>query len=354
MTGHSLSEGFSCPLPISHHEAIMLGHGSGGAMTAELIQRVFLKYFHSDGLQQKNDAANLAIPDNIHRIAVTTDSHIVTPLFFPGGDIGRLAVCGTVNDLLTAGATPKWLSAAFILEEGLPIAVLEQILESMKKSAEEAQVEIVTGDTKVVERGKGDGIFINTTGIGYIAENFQPGGEKAAPGDAVILSGTIGDHGMAVLCARGELGIRADISSDAAPLNEIVRNLQPFARSVHVLRDPTRGGLSTTLNEIANQSQVGIELDEKSIPISKEVNAVCEMLGFDPYTIANEGKMIIIVPDEIKQDVLLAIRRSKYGENAAIIGRVFPNHSPIVLLQTNLGTHRILDPLPGELLPRIC
>ena len=354
MTGQNLSEGFSCPLPVSHHEAIMLGHGSGGTMTAELIHRVFLKYFHSDGLQQKNDAANLSLPDKIHRIAVTTDSHIVTPLFFPGGDIGRLAVCGTVNDLLTAGATPKWLSAAFILEEGLPITVLEKILESMKKSAEEAQIEIVTGDTKVVERGKGDEIFINTTGVGFITENFQPGGEKAVPGDAVILSGTIGDHGMAVLCARGELGIQADISSDAAPLTEMIRNLQPFAPTVHVLRDPTRGGLSTTLNEIANQSHVGIELDEESIPISKEVNAVCEMLGFDPYTIANEGKMIIIVPDEIKQAILMAVRHSKYGENAAIIGRVIPNRSPIVLLRTVLGTHRILDPLPGELLPRIC
>ncbi len=354
MTEQNLSDGFSCPLPVSHHEAIMLGHGSGGSMTSELIQRVFHKYFQSDGLEQKNDAANLLMPDHIHRIAMTTDSHIVTPLFFPGGDIGKLAVCGTVNDLLTAGAVPKWLSAAFILEEGLPIAILEKILESMKKCAEEAQVEIVTGDTKVVERGKGDGIFINTTGIGYIAENFQPGGEKARPGDAVILSGTVGNHGMSVLCARGELGIKADISSDAAPLNEMVRNLRPFAPSVHVLRDPTRGGLSTTLNEIANQSQVGIELDEKLIPISKEVNAVCEMLGFDPYTIANEGKMIIIIPDEIKQEALLAVRSSKYGENAAIIGRVFANQSPMVLLRTILGTHRILDSLSGELLPRIC
>ncbi len=347
-------ENFSCAMQAPHQDRIILGHGSGGVLTSDLIQRVFNKYFHSDGLMQKNDAANLFIPLNSKRIAITTDSHIVSPLFFPGGDIGKLAVCGTVNDILTSGAVPRWLSAAFILEEGFPIETLERILESMQKSAEEAGVEIITGDTKVVERGKGDGVFINTTGIGFIQDDFQPGGEKARPGDAVILSGTIGDHGMAVLCARGELGIHAEIASDISPLTEIVDALRKSAPHTRVLRDPTRGGLSTSLNEIAVQSNVGIELDEAAIPVSAEVAAVCEMLGFDPFYIANEGKLVLIVPDDEKEAALRAVRQSKYGEKAALIGRVIEHTAPIVYLRTSLGTRRILDSLPGEMLPRIC
>ncbi|MHC1771771.1 MAG: hydrogenase expression/formation protein HypE [Flexilinea sp.] len=354
MPDQNAFENFSCAMPAPHRDRIILGHGSGGVLTSDLIHRVFNKYFHSDGLMQKNDAANLSIPLNSKRIAITTDSHIVSPLFFPGGDIGKLAVCGTVNDILTSGAVPRWLSAAFILEEGFPIDTLEKILESMQKSAEEAGVEIITGDTKVVERGKGDGIFINTTGIGFIQDDFQPGGEKARPGDAVMLTGTIGDHGMAVLCARGELGIHAEIASDTAPLTEIVEALRKSAPHTHVLRDPTRGGLSTTLNEIASQSNVGIELDEEMIPVSTEVASVCEMLGFDPFYVANEGKMILVVPDDEKEAALRAVRCAKYGEKAAIIGRVFEHSDPVVYLRTSLGTRRILDSLPGEMLPRIC
>ncbi len=347
-------ENFSCPLPAAHPDAIMLGHGSGGSLTAELIRRVFHKYLHSDGLTQGNDAASLPLPAGADRIAVTTDSHIVSPLFFPGGDIGKLAVCGTVNDLLTAGAVPRWLSAGFILEEGFSIEMLERVLASMRNSALEAGVEIVAGDTKVVERGKGDGLFINTSGVGTLAEDFQPDGANAQPGDAVILSGTLGDHGMAVLCARGELGIQADITSDVAPLNGIVNALRIAAPHTHVLRDPTRGGLSTALNEIAAQSRVTIELDEAAIPIRAEVASVCEMLGFDPLTVANEGKLIIIVPEAEKEAALTAIRQAPYGAQAALIGRVTATGRPLVTLRTALGTHRILDSLSGEMLPRIC
>ncbi len=347
-------ENFSCPLPASHPDAVILGHGSGGSLTSGLIRQVFNKYFHSDALMQGNDAANLALPAGTGRIAVTTDSHIVSPLFFPGGDIGKLAVCGTVNDLLTAGAVPRWLTAGFILEEGFPIERLELVLASMRDSAAEAGVEIVTGDTKVVERGKGDGLFINTSGVGTIPDGFQPGGANAQPGDAVILSGTLGDHGMAVFCARGELGIQADITSDVAPLNAIVDALRSAAPHTHVLRDPTRGGLSTALNEIAEQSNVTIELNEASIPIRSEVASVCEMLGFDPLTVANEGKLIIIVPDAEKEAALNVIRQAPYGAQVALIGRVTTAGKPLVTLRTALGTHRILDRLSGEMLPRIC
>ncbi len=345
---------FSCP--VSHEPAgnIMLGHGSGGVLTSALIHNVFRKYLHGEGLEQGNDSAVMKIPDNFSRIAVSTDSHIVFPLFFPGGDIGRLAICGTVNDVLTAGAVPAWISAGFILEEGFSIESLERVLVSMRDSADEAGVEIITGDTKVVEKGKGDGIYINTTGIGFVDSVFQPDGRKAEPGDAVILSGTIADHGMAVLCARGDLGISSELKSDTAPLVEMVMNLRRAVPDTHVLRDPTRGGLSTTLNEIAEQSGVSIELEEEAIPILPEAQSMCDMLGFDPYLVANEGKMIIIVPEAEKEIALSAVQGSRYGENAAVIGRVIEKRNAGVILNTMMGTARILDSLPGEMLPRIC
>lgn len=354
MTGHNLSEDFTCPLPFQSYDRIVSGHGSGGKMTADLIENTFRKYLESDGLAQGNDAANLPISRQAKRIAVTTDSHIVSPLFFPGGDIGALSVCGTVNDLLTSGAVPQWLTAGFILEEGFPLSDLEKILASMRERSEEAGIQIVAGDTKVVEHGKGDGIFINTSGVGWIIDDFQPGGEKAQTGDTIILSGTIGDHGMAVLCARGELGFESDIRSDIAPLNEIVSSLRRAAPHTHVLRDPTRGGLSTTLNEIAHQSHVSIEIDETAVPIHPEVSSLCDLLGFDPLYVANEGKLVIFVPEVEAQDALTAIRACRYGENAAIIGRVIHGNQSLVTLRTAFGTNRILESLPGEMLPRIC
>ncbi len=347
---------FSCPLPSAdfNHSRIQAGHGSGGKMTADLIRNIFQKYLISDGLAQGNDAAVLPIPDSTGRIAVTTDSHIVAPLFFPGGDIGRLAVCGTVNDLLTSGAVPVALTAGFILEEGFRISELERILKSMQMSAVEANVQIVAGDTKVVEKGRGDGLFITTAGFGWIRDDFQPQGDLAKPGDAVLVTGTVGDHGMAVLCARGELGFQSDIQSDTAPLNAIVEKLRQTAPSTHVLRDPTRGGLGTTLNEIAVQSAVSIEIDEQLVLVSPQVRSLCDLLGFDPLYVANEGKMIVILPEADAEAALSAIRSCKYGENAAIIGRVTSAARPGVLLKTALGTTRILDSLHGEMLPRIC
>ena len=345
---------FSCPLPSLGSDRILTGHGSGGTMTAGLIARVFQKYLVSDGLKQANDSACLSIPEHARRLAVTTDSHIVSPLFFPGGDIGKLAICGTVNDLLTSGAIPSFLTAGFILEEGLSVSILERVLASMQNAAEEANVQIVAGDTKVVEHGKGDGIFINTSGVGWIMNDFEPAGQKAQPGDIVILTGTIGDHGMAVLCARGELGFQSEIQSDTAPLNEIVNALRTAAPHTHVLRDPTRGGLATTLNEIAGQSQVTIEISETAIPVRLQVRSLCDLLGFDPLYVANEGKFVVVVPETESGAALEAIRNSHYGENAAVIGKVLSSGRSGVVLRTALGTNRIITSLQGEMLPRIC
>jgi hydrogenase expression/formation protein HypE len=276
-----------------------MGHGSGGRMTQELIQEVFLPFFDNPALLEGNDFANLPAPiSNARQIAVSTDSHIVFPLIFPGGDIGRLAVCGTVNDVAMSGAIPAALTAGFILEEGLSIDLLKQVVASMAAAAKEAGVVIVAGDTKVVERGKADGIFINTTGFGWVPEGLQIGGQYARPGDAVLISGTMGDHGIAVLTARGDLGFETAVVSDVAPLNSLIEAVIAEIPDVHVLRDPTRGGLATTLNEIAFQSKVNITIDEEAIPIKPAVATACEMLGFDPLYVANEGKVIIILPED--------------------------------------------------------
>ncbi len=350
-------EGAVCPLPMPHQDQIVMGHGSGGRMTQELIQRHFLPRFANEALLAGNDAAGLQLPDLATlkgRLSLSTDSHIVSPLFFPGGDIGRLAVCGTVNDVSMLGATPLYLTAGFILEEGLPVETLEKALASMQQAAAEANVAIVAGDTKVVERGKADGLFINTAGLGWIPEGCQIGGEMARPGDAVLISGSLGDHGIAVLAARGELGFETTIQSDVAPLNHLIQSVLSAAPHVHVLRDPTRGGLATTLNEIAGQSRVNITLDEKSIPVKPAVRAACEMLGFDPLYIANEGKVIVILPPEEAEAALQAMRASPYGARAARIGEVKPSPARRVLLKTLIGGTRILDILAGEILPRIC
>ncbi len=318
-------EGPVCPLPLAHHEQIMLGHGSGGRMTQELIARVFFPHLNSPALQAGNDFASLKLIAEAGlqgTLAVSTDSHIVTPLFFPGGDIGKLAVCGTVNDVSMSGAIPLYLTAGFILEEGLPVVILERVATSMEQAAAEAGIVFVAGDTKVAERGKVDGLFVNTTGIGWKPAGQPIGGAEAKPGDVVLISGTMGDHGIAVLQARGELGFETDIQSDVAPLNHLIQAILAAAPHVHVLRDPTRGGLATTLNEIAVQSQVSIWLEEEAIPVQPAVQAACEMLGFDPLYVANEGKVIVIVPEDESEAALEAMHSSSYGSMATRIGVV--------------------------------
>lgn len=350
-------EGPVCPVPMRHDDQIVMGHGSGGRMTQELIARVFAPAFSNPILAQSNDFASFPLPAEAAlkgRISLSTDSHIVSPLFFSGGDIGRLAVCGTVNDVSMAGALPLYLTAGFIIEEGLPVETLARVTASMQAAAQEAGVQIVAGDTKVVERGKADGLFINTAGIGWIPDGREIGGELAQPGDAVIISGALGDHGIAVLSARGELGFAADVRSDVAPLNKLIQSLLEAAPHVHVLRDPTRGGLATTLNEIAQQSQVCIEIREHDIPVHPAVRAACDMLGFDPLYVANEGKLIVIVPAAEAQKALDAMHATQYGEEAVLIGQVKAAPAARVLMKTLIGGTRILDVLAGEMLPRIC
>ncbi|WKZ50200.1 MAG: hydrogenase expression/formation protein HypE [Anaerolineales bacterium] len=345
-------EGPVCPVPLAHNEQIVMGHGSGGKMSHDLIRKTFLAAFNNSILRTGDDAAPLEV--NATRLAVSTDSHVVTPLFFPGGDIGRLAVCGTVNDVAMLGARPLYLTAGFILEEGLPIETLRRVVESMSAAAKEAGVQIVAGDTKVVEKGKADGLYVNTTGIGEILPNVHIGGANARPGDVVLLSGSIGDHGIAVLGARGELGFTSDIQSDVAPLNHLIEAMLDASPDVRVLRDPTRGGLGTTLNEIATQSKCCIMLNETAIPVHPAVNAACEMLGFDPLYVANEGKLVAMVAKEDAERVLAAMRTTHYGEEAVIIGEVTADPHSRVLLRTAIGTTRIVDMLAGEMLPRIC
>jgi hydrogenase expression/formation protein HypE len=347
----------NCPLPLPHHDQIVLGHGSGGKLTGELIECLFYPPLQNPLLLQGDDAAVISFRDQFEegeRMAVSTDAHIVQPLFFPGGDIGRLSICGTVNDLAMVGAIPLWITASFILEEGLDREVLENVVISMRESAEEAGVTVVAGDTKVVERGQADGLYISTTGVGRIPEGGDCSGRNARPGDAVILSGTIGDHGIAVLAARGELAFETEIVSDTAPLNGLVEAMFETGAGIHTLRDPTRGGVAATLNEIAGQSGVAIYLEEKNLLVSGEVQGACELLGFDPLHIANEGKLIAMVSGESAADVVEAMRSNRYGREALIIGRVESDPENRVLLETGIGGTRIIDMPAGELLPRIC
>ncbi len=343
-----------CPLPLHHKDKIVMSHGSGGSMTRDLIATIFQKYFNSPILLRGNDFADIQAPSG-KKIVVSTDAHIVSPVFFPGGDIGRLAVCGTVNDISMSGGEPKYLTAAFILEEGFPTAHLERIAASMQAAAVEAGVQIIAGDTKVAEKGKADRVFISTTGIGFADDRLAIGGERAQAGDAVLVSGSMGDHGIAVLAARNQLGFTTTIQSDVAPLNHLIQAALQAAPQIHVLRDPTRGGLATTLNEIACQSQVDIELDETAIPVKREVRAACEMLGFDPLYVANEGKVILIIPAAQAEPALAALKNHPLGSQAALIGRVTAaSASPRVSMRTIIGGTRIVDMLSGEMLPRIC
>lgn len=344
-------EGYTCPVPIQPKDTVVLGHGSGGRLSHDLIQRLFLPELGKAAPRALDDSAVLAF--NGQRLAITTDSHVVAPLFFPGGDIGRLAICGTVNDLAMAGAKPLALTCGFIVEEGVSFETLQRVVQSMRAAADEAGVFIAAGDTKVVQKGGVDKLFVNTSGIGVVRSGVDVSGTKAQVGDVVIVSGTLGDHGIAVLSAREDLGFETALESDVAPLNHLVEAMLD-AGEVHVLRDPTRGGLATTLVEISDQSQVTIELQEPSLPFKPAVKAACEMLGFDPLFIANEGKLVAFVKAADAENILAAMKRTKYGEEAVMIGRVTEARKPRVLLKTAIGGTRLVEMLPGEMLPRIC
>ena len=338
-------------------EKVMLGHGSGGSMMKRIIDEVFFEAYADEELLEGNDAASLPAPAVGERIAYSTDSFVVTPHFFPGGDIGRLAVCGTVNDVATSGAVPKYLSCGFILEEGFPVADLKRICKSMAEMAKEAGVHIVTGDTKVVNRGHGDGVFINTSGIGFIPEGVSLSGAFCKPGDKILVTGTMGDHGITIMSCREELSFSADIQTDAAPLNHLIAEVIAAAPDTRCFRDPTRGGLASTLNELAAQSGVDFIVEEGAVPVKDAVLGACEMLGYDVYQVANEGKMVCVVPAEQAEAALAAMRANKYGTDAAIIGEVVETpeeRDPRVSIRTGFGALRIMDMLVGEQLPRIC
>jgi hydrogenase expression/formation protein HypE len=329
----------------------MLGHGGGGRLSQQLINNLFLKYFGNPVLNTLEDAAMLLLPQR--KIAFSTDSYVVTPRFFPGGNIGKLAICGTVNDLAMRGATPVYLSAGFIIEEGFPLVELEVIVQTMAETAVASEVQIVAGDTKVVGKGAADGIFINTTGIGIVDEKANISVSNARPGDKVIISGTIGDHGMTILSLREGLSFKADLRSDCAQLSGLVKELLSFKQHIHVLRDPTRGGVASTLNEIASSSNIGIIINETSLPFKPQVKASCELLGLDPLHLPNEGKLIAIVADRVADEALQVMHGHKYGKDARVIGEVTADVRRVAL-RTYFGSTRIIDIASGELLPRIC
>jgi hydrogenase expression/formation protein HypE len=331
---------------------IILDHGSGGKASQELIESVFLPFFDNPLLRDMNDSAVFAIGGV--KLAFSTDSYTVNPIIFPGGDIGCLAIHGTVNDLAMRGARPLYLSVGFILEEGMAGETLEKIVTSMQRAAKEAGVYVITGDTKVVPKGQADKIFINTSGIGVIEGNYNIAGQNARPGDLILINGTIGDHGMCILCQREGLSLEAPLESDTAPLNGLVEAILKACPSIHVMRDPTRGGVATTLNEIAKQSQVGIELWEEKLPFKESVLGAAELLGIDPLYLANEGKVIVIVPKEEAEKVLAIMQAHPYGKEAVIIGEVKPEPKGKVWMRTQLGSKRLIDMLAGEPLPRIC
>ena len=360
-----MSEPFSlgslqCPLPKSPRDQIQMGHGSGGKMSAELIESLLVPALGGASPAALEDQAVFALGDGDasaarrQRVAMTTDSFVVRPLFFPGGDIGRLAVHGTVNDLAVGGAVPRYLSAAFILEEGLPMETLSRVVASMRAACDEAAVALVTGDTKVVDRGKGDQIYITTTGVGVVPEGVSLSIAAAQPGDCVIVSGTIGDHGIAIMSVREGLEFETVLESDTAPLAELTRTMLEACPKIRCMRDPTRGGVSSTLNELAAASGVGVRLREAALPIRDEVRAACEMLGFDPLYVANEGKLVAVAPPDQAERLVEAMRGCRYGRGAAIIGEVVDDHPGLVVQQSVIGGQRVVSMLAGEQLPRIC
>ena len=331
---------------------ILLGHGSGGGLSHELIEGLFVRYFGNPLLLPLEDASVFSLPPG--RTAFTTDSYVVKPLFFPGGDIGRLSVCGTVNDLSMRGARPLYLSAGFIIEEGFAVSDLEKIVASMALAAKEAGVSIVCGDTKVVERHAADGLYINTAGVGLVAEGVSVSIQNAKPHDAVIVSGTMGDHGVTVLSQRQSLHFRSPLRSDVAPLASLAQGILEAAQGVHVMRDPTRGGIATTLKEIAKGSSVGIDIEEERIPVSDAVKGACEMLGLDYLYLANEGKLVAVVAESDASRVLEAMKASPYGKNAAIVGHVTEEHPGVVTIKNPFGIRRVLEMLASDQFPRIC
>jgi hydrogenase expression/formation protein HypE len=344
---------WSCPLPLADYPTIVMGHGGGGKLGNELVEHLFLPAFRNPALENLGDAAVLETAGA--RLALSTDSFVVQPLFFPGGSIGELAVNGTVNDLAVSGAEPKFLSASFILEEGFQLAQLAAIVDDMAKAAATAHVQIVTGDTKVVERGHGDGCYITTAGVGLLRPGIQVGPHRARPGDTIILSGTIGDHGMAIMSVREGLEFESPIRSDCAALNGMIAEVLDAAGvAVHAMRDPTRGGLASTLNEIAHSSDVGVAIDEGQVPVRPEVQSACELLGLDPVYVANEGKAVFFVAPEAADRVLAVLRAHPLGRDAARIGHVTAEHKHMLVARTAMGANRVIPTMIGEQLPRIC
>jgi hydrogenase expression/formation protein HypE len=355
-----------CPLPLRDYPTIVMGHGSGGQMSFDLVRHMFLPLFDDADLARLGDSTVLGMQfgqplpvetqlvNQELRFAISTDSFTVTPLFFPGGDIGQLAVHGTVNDLAMSGAAPMWLTAGFILEEGMPVDDLGRIVVSMAAAAKAAGVAIVAGDTKVVDRGHGDGVYINTAGFGLLSQNVDIGPELAQPGDVILLSGSVGDHGVAVMSQREGLEFETAIESDTAALHTLVAAMLDVTPEIHVLRDPTRGGLASALNEIARASNVGVEIDERAVPVRPAVQAACEMLGLDPLYVANEGKLVAFVPPSHAEDVLAAMCVHPLGRDAVCIGTVVDEHPGMVTARTGIGGRRVVDMQVGELLPRIC
>jgi hydrogenase expression/formation protein HypE len=354
--------GWTCPRPLQNYPTIVMGHGAGGRMMADLIEHLFAPAFDNEWLGQMGDSTVLEqLAVGGQRLAFTTDSFVVSPLFFPGGNIGELAVYGTANDLAMRGAKPLFLSAGFILEEGLPMETLGNLVTAMAQACKKAGVKVATGDTKVVQRGHGDGIYINTSGIGVIPAGLDIGPRNARLGDAVLVSGTMGDHGIAIMSVREGLTFQTGIQSDTSPLYGLVEAMlaipggePPPLQPIHCLRDATRGGLSAVLNELAGSSKLGIEFDERAVPLRPEVNAACEMLGLDPFYVANEGKLVAIVAGEAAEPVLAAMHAHEYGKDAAIIGKVVAAHPGMVTAKTSIGGMRVVDVPAGELLPRIC
>ncbi|MEI8186065.1 MAG: hydrogenase expression/formation protein HypE [Chlorobiaceae bacterium] len=341
-----------CPSPIMQHETVQMAHGAGGRLSQTLMQRLFMPHLHNAFLDLLDDQAKLDLPAG--RTAFTTDTYVVSPVFFPGGNIGELAVNGTVNDLAVGGAMPMYLSAGFVLEEGLSLVELETIVKSVAEAARQAGVVIVTGDTKVVGKGQCDKIFINTSGVGIIREGLNLSCRNLKPGDSIILSGTVGDHGMAIMTSRKGLSFQSHITSDCAALNSMIAAVLDAVPAVHAMRDPTRGGVAATLNELAVSSSVGIEIKETSIPVKPDVRGACELLGIDPLHVANEGKLVISVDAKNAGTVLEVLRSFEYGRDAVIIGSVVSDHAGMVVMETAFGSRRIIDLPLGEQLPRIC
>ncbi|MEM7132236.1 MAG: hydrogenase expression/formation protein HypE [Chloroflexota bacterium] len=345
-------EGWTCPVPLRDHPNIIMGHGGGGKLSAELVEHLFLPAFKNEHLDSLGDSTVLEVGGQ--RLAFSTDSYVVQPLFFPGGTIADLAINGTVNDIAMSGAQPLYLSAGFILEEGMPLNQLGTLADAMGAAARQAGVSVVTGDTKVVDKGHGDGLYINTSSIGLIPDGVHIGPAQARPGDVVIVSGEIGLHGIAIMSVREGLEFESVIESDSAPLNGLVAEMLSVTKDIHVLRDPTRGGLASALNEIAQSSQVGVVIQERTLPVPQTVHSACELLGLDPLYIANEGKLIAIVAQEDAERLLETMQRHPYGQQSTVIGEVTAQHPGMVVAKTGLGATRVVDMQIGEQLPRIC